>query len=187
MTSSGARESGALAAEIAESSPKVRLTWQWSHTAGPDALDVGNYASEGLAMFFDGYRNAGRAAPHDPAATAWANLAGTGNNAPLTVNDAESKWLENGYFFGGGTYGQLAVQQYLGSNYTVQIACDVDTREQFAIRAANGKALGWPHLFGAGNEPNGAYRPAAYTFTAPTATLTVGDKDYQLDGYVVET
>ena len=327
---------GVLAAEIAESSPKVRLTWQWTHTAGPGALDVGDYASDGLAMLFDGYRNAGRAAPHDPAATAWANLAGIGNNAPLTVNDAESKWLENGYFFGGGTYGQLAVQQYLGSNYTVQIACDVDTREQFAIRAANGKALRWPHLFGAGssdccnfyyhlewnaegnlnsplcfkdtagarpnlfswngryvtsvrdgrayrsvqgdtltggatataaeekgampvglqtwyiataeggsgktaryltgvihairvygrvltdeemaahlvldearfwgrpttngmvivasrvaglagNEPNGAYRPAAYAFSAPTGTFTVGDKDYQLDGYVVET
>ena len=328
---------GVLAAEIAENSSKVRLTWQWTHTAGPGMIDVDAYASDGLEMFFDGCRNAGRAAPHDPAATAWANLATTGNNAPLTVNDAESKWLETGYFFGGGTYGQLAAQQYLGSNYTVQIACDVDPREQFAIRAANGKALRWPHLFGAGssdccnfyyhlewyndgrvdvplcfkdvtggrpnlfswegryvtgvrdgrayrsvqgntltggatvtaaeekgampvgmqtwyiataegggggktarlltgtihairvygrvltdaelvtnreldearfwgrpttngmvivasrvaglagNEPNGAYRPAAYTFTAPTATFTVGGKDYQLDGYVVET
>ena len=109
------------------------------------------YVQDGLVAHFDGIRNAGRNVPHAPAATAWANLAGTGNNAPLTVNDAESKWLENGYFFGGGTYGQLAVQQYLGSNYTVQIACDVDTREQFAIRAANGKALRWPHLFGAGS------------------------------------
>ena len=328
---------GVLAAEIAESSPKVRLTWQWSHTAGPGMLDVDAYASDGLEMFFDGYRNAGRTAPHDSSATSWANLVGTTNNAPLTINDAESKWLENGYFFGGATYGQLVAQQYLGSNYTIQIACDMDPREQFAIRAANDNALRWPHLFGAGsadccnfyyhlewgtmnapicfkdvtgtrpnlyswegryvtgvrdgisykssqgvtmtggastaikaediekgsmpvgkqtwyiataegngggktarcltgaihairvygrvltdeemtahrvldearfwgrpttngmvivasrvaglagNEPNGAYRPAAYAFSAPTGTFTVGDKDYQLDGYVVET
>ena len=326
--------SGVLAAEIAEASPKARLTWQWTHSAGPGALDVDDYAQDGLEMFFDGFRNAGRGAPHDPTAAAWANLA-TANDAPITVGDAESKWKGNGYFFGGGTYGQLVAQQTLGSNYTLQVACDVDTRELFAIRAANGNALRWPHLFGAGatdccnlyyhlewnnngnypicfkdvtgtrpnifswagrymtavrdgrsfkssqvatmatsasgtateetgavpvgkqtwyiataegsgggkaarfltgtihairlygrvltdaelaanheldearfwqrptsngmvivssrveglagNEPNGAYRPVAYAFSAPTATLTVGDKDYQLDGYVVET
>ena len=326
---------GVLAAEITETSPKVRLTWQWTHTAGPGALDVDAYAQDGLEMFFDGFRNAGRSAPHDPAATTWANLA-TANDAPITVGDTESKWKENGYFFGGGSYGQLVAQQTLGSNYTVQVACDVDTRELVAIRTAIGNALRWPHVFGAGatdccnlyyhlewnnngnypicfkdvtgaranlfswagryitavrdgrsfkasqgatmatsatgtaeeekgampvgkqtwyiataegsgsnaksvryltgtihairlygrvltdaelaanheldearfwqrptsngmvivssrveglagNEPNGAYRPVAYTFSAPTSTLTVGDKDYQLDGYVVET
>ena len=328
---------GELSCTLTDTSAKTHLTWQWSHTAGPGMLDVDAYASDGLEMFFDGYRNAGRNAPHDFSATSWANLVCTTNNAPFTVNDAESKWLENGYFFGGGTYGQLAVQQYLGSNYTVQIVCDVDTRELFAVRVANGKALRWSHLFGAGatdccnfyyhlewnaegnlnspicfkdvtgarpnlfswegryitcvrdgctyrsvqgdtltggatataaeekgsmpvgmqtwyiataegtgggktarcltgtihairvygrvltdeemtahrvldearfwgrpttngmvivasrvaglagNEPNGTYRPAAYTFSAPTGTFMVGGKDYQLDGYVVET
>lgn len=129
---------------------KVRLTWQWEHTYGPGMLDVYDYADGSLMMFFDGIRNAGRDVAHDPSATAWANLAGTVNDAAFVVGDTSSQWLDSGYYFGGTTYAQLVCQQSLGRFYTIQIVCDVDTCELHAIRQRDNTSLRWPHIIGAG-------------------------------------
>jgi len=44
------------------------------------AYDVGDYVRDGLVLNYDGIRNAGPNAAHDPNATTWVNLGSWGNN-----------------------------------------------------------------------------------------------------------
>ncbi|HOE61659.1 MAG TPA: hypothetical protein PK251_14985 [Candidatus Latescibacteria bacterium] len=142
-------------AYTASDSGKVRLIWTWTHTAGPGALDVDAYSQDGLAMFFDGFRNAGRDVPHDSSATKWANLAVNANDATLYVEDPVSRWRGDGFYFGGASYGQLDANQRVETAYTIQVVCDVDTATLKKRHHDDpDRLLKWPHLIGAGSADN---------------------------------
>ena len=54
-----------------DTTAKVRLTWQWTHTAGPgfDAA-FNDYVTDGLVIHLDGIRNTGLAPVHDDGSSA---------------------------------------------------------------------------------------------------------------------
>lgn len=117
------------------------------------AFDVGDYVQDGLLLHYDGIRNAGAAAGHDPNATVWKNLgsAGSQHDATLSKGEDASAWTENGYYFGGESkfvalmaYRRTYTLQFLSdamrsnlpSNKTVYFLCG-DADKQFAIATYN--------------------------------------------------
>ncbi|MCR5752177.1 MAG: hypothetical protein K6G91_09450 [Kiritimatiellae bacterium] len=106
---------------------KVRLTWLWSHTAGPgyDAA-FSDYVTDGLVLHLDGIRNAGTQAAHDDNAVSWADLANKGGAAKFVNGDGNSGWKGDGYFFGGASYGIMNGTRTLDGPFTVQTVLDFD-------------------------------------------------------------
>ncbi len=112
-------------------------------------FDVGDYVQSGLVLHFDGIRNAGASAPHDPAATTWANLGtlGAAQNAAKTTlassvpsGAVPGEWADDGYAFKGKEYFALGGTVSLGSELTTQVSMDYDESAQVAS---------YPALFGA--------------------------------------
>ena len=112
-------------------------------------FDVGDYVQSGLVLHFDGIRNAGASAPHDPAATTWVNLGtlGSAQNAAKTTlassvpsGAAAGEWADDGYAFKGKEYFALGGTVSLGSELTTQVSADYDESAQVA---------NYPALFGA--------------------------------------
>ena len=118
---------GVLAAEITDTTAKYRLTWQWAHTAGPgyDAA-FSDYVTDGLVLHLDGIRNAGLQAAHDSGATQWADLSNKGGAAKFVNDDGNSEWKDDGYFFGGKSYGIMNGTRTLDGPFTVQTVLDFD-------------------------------------------------------------
>ena len=107
----------------------VRLTWQWTHTAGPgyDAA-FSDYVTDGLVLHLDGIRNAGVQAMHDGGAMAWVDLSRRGGAANFVNNGAAtSGWKADGYYFNGKSYAVMNGTRTLDGNYTVQAVLDFDT------------------------------------------------------------
>ncbi len=129
----------------ATSSGKVRLTWQYERPAGEGQFktyDVGDYVLDGLLLHYDGIRNVGAAAAHDPDAHQWMNLApgyesrwpmdwcsyteSSANNYAWHRNDyTQGAWTDDGFAFNGKGYfakwndgDTFAVP----ANFTVQIS-----------------------------------------------------------------
>ena len=129
----------------ATSSGKVRLTWQYERPAGEGQFktyDVGDYVQDGLLLHYDGIRNVGAAAAHDPDAHQWMNLApgyesrwpmdwcsyteSSANNYAWHHNDyTQGAWTDDGFAFNGKGYfakwsdgDTFAVP----ANFTVQIS-----------------------------------------------------------------
>ena len=122
---------GVLAAEITDTTAKFRITWQWTHTAGPgyDAA-FSDYVTDGLVVHLDGIRNAGVQAMHDGGALAWADLSQKGGAASFVNNDnslATSGWKADGYYFNGKSHAVMNGKRTLDGNYTVQAVLDFDT------------------------------------------------------------
>ena len=119
--------SGVLAAEVTDTTAKVRLAWQWSHTAGPgyDAV-FSDYVTDGLVLHIDGIRNAGAQAAHDSGAMRWADLAAKGGALKFVNGDSNSGWKGDGYFFGGKSYGVMNGTRTLDGPFTVQTVLDFD-------------------------------------------------------------
>ena len=121
---------GELSAALTDTTEKVRLTWQWSHTAGPGfdaAFD--DYVTDGLVLHLDGVRNTGSAAVHSDGAAQWADLATPGGFARFVDGGGNSAWMGDGYFFDGtpkATYAMMDGTRTLDGAYTVQIVCDFD-------------------------------------------------------------
>jgi hypothetical protein len=107
--------------------------------------DVDDYVQDGLVLHFDGIRNAGATAAHDPNATTWKNLVDDSHDAtkttfasPANASTAGS-WAGNGYVFGGRDY--FAIDSLsLGDEVTVQSMVDYDNSNQVGT---------YPVLFGA--------------------------------------
>ena len=145
-----------LSCTVADTSKKVRLTWQWSATAGAASgsiasYDAGDYVQRGLVLHLDGIRNAGASAAHDDSATTWADLAG-GKTATIfhDLTDA-SAWRSDGYRFGGASYAKLNdALSGITNTVTIQVVCDtshdtlVDARTAYYASGVN-----WPMLVGA--------------------------------------
>ena len=119
--------SASLSCALTDTSAKVRLTWQWTHTAGPgyDAA-FNDYVTDGLVLHLDGIRNAGLQAAHDSGATQWADLANKGGAAKFVNDDDKSEWKDDGYFFGGKSYGIMNGTRTLDGPFTVQTVLDFD-------------------------------------------------------------
>lgn len=90
----------------------VRLTWQWTAAKAlysASSYDLSDYVSGGLALHYDGIRNAGAAADHDSSATTWVNVAPGGGHdlafAKRNTGDWDyGEWTDKGYDFRGHSY-----------------------------------------------------------------------------------
>ncbi|MBQ8114374.1 MAG: hypothetical protein IJ146_14325 [Kiritimatiellae bacterium] len=138
---------GVLAASITDTTELVRLTWQWTHTAGPgyDAA-FNDYAADGLVLQLDGIRNAGVQPAHDSSAASWADLAAKGG-AALFVKDGASRWLGDGFYFDGTIYGKPSYavmngKRSLDGAFTVQAVLDFDGNASHRINVL------WPGIVG---------------------------------------
>ena len=119
--------------------------------------DVDDYVQDGLVLHFDGIRNAGATALHDPNATTWVNLGSGGSVNDATLKEKESSdaptgasagsWCDKGYTFNALNYFEIGGEVSLGKAVTVQMATKYDYS---AVKNAfNGKGLNWPVFFGA--------------------------------------
>ena len=138
--------SASLSCALADASAKVRLTWQWTHTAGPgyDAA-FSDYVTDGLVLHLDGVRNTGSLPVHDAGATAWADLAAKGGAANFVVGEDGSRWKDDGYFFSGVNAASYAVMngtRTLGAAFTAQAVLDFDRNASHRIDT------GWPQFVG---------------------------------------
>ena len=138
--------SASLSCALADASAKVRLTWQWTHTAGPgyDAA-FSDYVTDGLVLHLDGVRNTGSLPVHDAGATAWADLAAKGGAANFVVGEDGSRWKDDGYFFSGVNAASYAVMngtRTLGAAFTAQAVLDFDCNASHRIDT------GWPQFVG---------------------------------------
>ena len=133
-------------AALTDTTAKVRLTWQWTHTAGPgyDAA-FNDYVTDGLVLHLDGIRNAGAQAAHDGGALQWADLANPGGNARLVIPDADCGWRRDGYYFDGKSvacYAIMNTPRTLGTAFTAQAVVDFDVNYSLRINTA------WPGILG---------------------------------------
>ncbi len=119
--------------------------------------DVDDYVQDGLVLHFDGIRNAGATALHDPNATTWVNLGSGGSVNDATLKEKESSdapmgasagsWCDKGYTFNALNYFEIGGEVSLGKAVTVQMATKYDYSA--VTNAFNGKGLNWPVFFGA--------------------------------------
>lgn len=143
----------AVAPDVASSSK--RLTWNWRVvsrlTKIPD-YDVGDYVQNGLYLHYDGIRNVGAAAEHDPNATEWVNLgagdAGVSLNAVFDYASSDSAgdgWEADGYHFKyGGKFAKLASNPKIDWKVTIQVVCEAER---------SGKSgTSYPTYFGSTND-----------------------------------
>lgn len=119
--------SASLSCPLSDTTAKYRLAWQWAHTAGPgfDAA-FNDYVTDGLVLHLDGIRNAGLQPAHDSGATQWADLSNKGGAARFVNDDDKSGWKDDGYFFGGKSYGIMNGTRTLDGPFTVQTVLDFD-------------------------------------------------------------
>ena len=100
------------------------------------AFDVGDYVQDGLVLNYDGIRNAGADAPHDPNATTWANL-GTGGAAyDLSKGGAaaNSGWTDGkGFHFAGDAFFKSGSKQALPEYYEIQTLVDAKASDASGI------------------------------------------------------
>ena len=119
--------------------------------------DVDDYVQDGLVLHFDGIRNAGATALHNPNATTWVNLGSGGSVNDATLKEKESSdaptgasagsWCDKGYTFNALNYFEIGGEVSLGKAVTVQMATKYDYS---AVKNVfNGKGLKWPVFFGA--------------------------------------
>ena len=139
--------SASLSCALTDTTAKHRLTWQWTHTAGPgyDAA-FNDYVTDGLVLHLDGIRNAGAQAAHDSGALQWADLANPGDNARLVISSAGCGWTSDGYRFDGKSVASYAVMnttRALGNTFTAQAVVDFDCNASPRINTA------WPAILGA--------------------------------------
>ncbi len=96
-------------------------------------FDVGDYVQTGLIAHYDGIRNAGAGADHDPTTRTWANLVSGGPDATFVGDGGEWNVAGNGFVFDGSTVRAEMDSPGVDMNHvnsTVQIACDVDYTQQ---------------------------------------------------------
>ena len=115
----------------------VRITWQYAEATGEGKLktyDMDDYVA-GAAVHFDGIRNAGATADHDPNATTWVNLGTTGS----AINMSRTKygygdlggWDGDGYWFTDTPkFASPSGAIPWPATYSVQVVLDANTADQ---------------------------------------------------------
>lgn len=116
------------------------------------AFDVDCYVQDGLVMNYDGIRNAGPNADHDPEAMTWVNCAnpgtydmtrystnGTADNSKNATsaawnNDAsKGSWTEKGFVFGKDAIFHESARFVIPATYTIQTLVDATAGDQNGI------------------------------------------------------
>ena len=116
----------------------VRLTWQYTAVSGEGKLktyDVGDYVQSDLAIHFDGIRNVGANADHDPYATTWANLGTAGTAVDISRTKYGygdlGAWDGDGYWFTDTPkFTSASGAANWPATYTVQALLDAKTADQ---------------------------------------------------------
>ncbi len=152
------------------STASKRLTWNWvvkSRLTKIKKYDVGDYIQDGLYLFYDGIRNAGKDVAHDPNATEWVNLGAGDKDVNLNAvfdyagnTSAGDGWETDGYRFKyGGKFAKLASDPKIDWKVTIQVVCEAEE---------SGKPSGYqyPTYFGSTNDYLNVYGfgPVARTF-----------------------
>ena len=134
----GAAVTNRGASYAASSSAKVRLTWLWTLTLrGAAAYDVGDYVQDGLVAHFDGIRNAGATEAHNSTATTWKNLVDGGADAAF--NSDGPVWTNSaGCYFNNNGAAYITEELDLGTNFTIQLATDIDLDSQHVGSTSGG-------------------------------------------------
>ena len=100
------------------------------------AYDVDCYVQDGLVLNYDGIRNAGPDADHDPDATTWKNL-GTGGATYDMVQGgtaANSGWTDGkGFHFAGDAFFKSGGNQALPEYYEIQTLVDAKASDHTGI------------------------------------------------------
>ena len=112
------------------------------------AWEPSDYVQEDLVLHYDGIRNAGVGAAHDPAAAAWVDLSPSGNDAGTYVHSSASDngaWGAKGFVFATDSYWQADARTSLTGDFTMQVACDTTTWNMQNTKS-------WPNLIGNNGE-----------------------------------
>ena len=111
--------------------------------AGLRQWEPSDYIQDNLVLHYDGIRNAGLAAAHDGAATAWVDLSPSGNDATLVNGPgASGYWGATGFVFPGSSNLWIAAEQTsLSGDFTMQVACDTTASVMQGT-------CSWPNLIG---------------------------------------
>ena len=134
---------------------KVRLSWRWEMVSGIARYDVGDYVQKDLVVHYDAICNVGAGLPHSDTAATWADLSPSGIAAAnqACVYGGSGSWISNAYVFAGKSCMKMEQSLELGSEFTIQIASDMDMSVDGRTR---------PTIFGVG------------------ATTAAGLKDFQM-------
>ncbi len=99
------------------------------------AFDAGSYVQDGLVLNYDGIRNAGQDAAHDPDATTWKNLGTLGANYDMSLGGAasNSRWGDDGYVFAGDAFFKSGAKQALPEYYEIQTLVDAKASDASGI------------------------------------------------------
>ena len=129
------------------------------------AFDVGDYVQDGLVVNYDGIRNAGPGADHDPEAMTWKNL-GTGGAAyDLSKGGAaaNSGWTGGkGFHFAGDAFFKSGSKQALPEYYEIQTLVDAKASDASGIGYVYTRVFAdtWNSSDSAWNGSSIAVRPA---------------------------
>ena len=121
----------------------VRVTWLWEETAMANVAPetgIGGYVTDGLVLHFDGIRNAGADAAHDPDAKVWRNIAPDYEDRydlklkRLHGSTLYNGWSGDGYFFGDYRtlwyYNNPGDELELPTQMTIQVVIDAASASQ---------------------------------------------------------
>ncbi len=99
------------------------------------AFDVGDYVQDGLVLNYDGIRNAGPTADHDPSATTWKNLGSGGSAYDMTKKGSpvSSYWTGNGFYFDSKTWFVTPSKVALPNAYEIETLVDAEYAKQTDI------------------------------------------------------
>ncbi len=100
------------------------------------AYDVDDYVQSGLVLNYDGIRNAGPNAPHDPDATTWKNLGSGGETYDMVKRSAStsSGWADGvGFHFAGDDYFKSASKHTLPEHYEIETLVDAKASDASGI------------------------------------------------------
>ena len=153
---------GETSCTLSNTSGKVRLTWQYARPEGEGYLvvyDVEDYVQDGLVWHYDGIRNAGASADHNPNAMTWVNLGTDGSSRNLVpfmwkVGD-QGTWEADCYAFKGNSVWQfLSVPYTVPATFTMQTLIDVNIAE--------GQVSNFPYVY------SGSYSKFGLALWTPT-------------------
>ena len=105
------------------------------------AFDVGDYVQDGLVVNYDGIRNQGPNADHDPNATTWKNLGSWGSDYDMTryslvssawaAGGSTGYWTDKGFVTAGSSIFHKVDQPWtLPESYSVQTLTDATSNGQ---------------------------------------------------------
>ena len=124
-----------LAAAFALALPSLAGIKYWDNPEFK-AYDVGDYVQDDLVLNYDGIRNAGPDADHDPDATTWKNLGTGGATYDMAQGGtaANSGWTGGkGFYFAGDAFFKSGGKQALPEYYEIQTLVDAKASDQSGI------------------------------------------------------